>query len=322
MRGLTTIGGGINFRGASVAGVVDAEGAFLSNAGDKTLSLHQAHVAGTVRLCGGFWSIGLVVLNRTVIEGRLRCDGAILQWRPAEPVPGDHLEPNVRGSAVEAISAVVRSGIGLGWRIRADAVDFTDARTTYLADDPATDWPRDMHLSGFTYERFAPLNMNEGHGEWDARVRGTWLSGLEPYDPRSWEQVARVLRVNGDRRGAEEILIAQRRTARHRRIGFEKQPWRVLFDVLQDTSVRYGHRPQRALVILLLLVAAVTLSLTPASAQKTMTATGAQGAVYTPQGQVDPPTSPSEPHLPCGAGRVRSSIRCSTPSTPSYRSST
>jgi hypothetical protein len=280
LRRLTALNGSLNFRGASIAGIVDAEEATLINPGRKTLSLHQTHVLGNVRLCAGFLSIGLVVINRAVVEGRLRCDRGTFQWTSAEAEPGERLEPNPRGSAIEAISAKIRSGIGLGWRIQAGAVDFTDAQTTYLADDPDTDWPARSYLSGFAYERFAPLQMNRGFGEWDGRIRARWLARLEPYDPRPWEQVARVLRANGDSRAAEEVLIAQRRRARrHRREGGES-PWRLLYDYLQDVTVRYGFRPQRALALLLVLIAAVAVSLTPTSSRHALVATDPTGTTY------------------------------------------
>lgn len=301
LRGISVFRGDLHFRHASIAGMLDANGAALWHPGGRTLNLHQARVGGNVRLCAGFDSTGVVVLSRAVIEGRLRFDGATLSWRADDT--GELYEPNRRGSALEAISTTVRAGIGLGWRVRCGAVDFTDARTTYLADDPAHDWPRVAHLSGFTYERFAAGESQPGHGEWDARVRSRWLARLEPFDPQAWEQVGRVLHANGDHRGAEEVYLAQRRERRRRKIGFARRPWRLLFDAAQDHAVRYGLRPQRALVALLLLVGAVALSLLPATTQATMRATDENAVVYAPSGPL--PAQADVLAGRCGGGRVR-----------------
>ncbi len=70
MEGLRTDGGRVNFRGATL-GSLAADGARLHNPGGYSVSLNQARVKGSVRLVDGFTSTGLVVLNRSVIEGRL-----------------------------------------------------------------------------------------------------------------------------------------------------------------------------------------------------------------------------------------------------------
>jgi hypothetical protein len=298
MNEFTATGGSVNFRGASIGGVVDAEAASLSNAGDKTLSLHQADVAGNVRLCRGFTSTGLVVLNRAVIQGRLRCDGATLAWKEAPP-NASASESNSRGSAFEAISTVVRSGIGLGWTITAGAVDLTDAQTSYLADNAAADWPDDSYLAGFVYERFGPLDMRSEQGIWDAGTRSRWLARIQPDEPHAWEQLARVLRANGDRVGAEDVLIAQRRCARKQGATFRRRPLRRLVDAVQEWFVGYGHRPQRSLGILIVLIAAVALTLYIPAARASMRATDA-AIVVSPDSTVV-----HARQGPCDAGRIR-----------------
>ena len=82
--GLQTDGGRINFRGATLAGVV-ADGAQLDNPGDYSISLKQATVKGSVRLIDGFTSTGLVVLSRSTIEGTLQFSGG--SFTCPQPVP-------------------------------------------------------------------------------------------------------------------------------------------------------------------------------------------------------------------------------------------
>ena len=287
--GLQATGGRLDLRSATIGGVVFAEGATLTNPGHRTLNLHHARVAGTVRLRGGLTSVGRIVLNRAVIDGRLRCDGATLELGP--DANADAGKPP--DSVFEAISTTVRSGISLGWNLPTGAVDFTDARTSYLADDPSRNWPEYANLGGFVYERFAPLASNFGNGVSDAESRIAWLRRLKPYDPLPWEQVARVLRTQGDVRGAEKVLIVQRRRARREGAKW----WRRPFGVLADICVGYGYRPERAPALLVLLVVGVYVMLLTPWARASMTAVS-PAFVASLDG-------PSQPTAACGAGRVR-----------------
>ncbi|WP_433220297.1 hypothetical protein ACQP00_17580 [Dactylosporangium sp. CS-047395] len=273
LRGLTAQEGSINLRGARLGGVVEAEGATLDNPGGRTLSLHQARVAGNVRLCAGFRSNGLVMLTRAVVEGRLRCDDAVFAWdRPPAAF-------NSRAAAVEAISATFRNGMSLGWTITAGSVVVTDAQTSFLADRPDSDWPGETFMSGFEYARYkAPDNTGEP-AVWDARTRIRWLSRLGPFDPGSWERAARVLRDNGDRIGAEQILIARGRHARRHGIGFAGRPLRRFADLALDILTGYGQRPWRALIVLAALIAVVTLALALPAGRAQMRPTGSAQSV-------------------------------------------
>jgi hypothetical protein len=264
--GMSATGGRLDFRSATIGGVVNAEGATLTNPGGRTLSLHHARIAGNVHLHNGFTSIGLVLINRAEIDGRLRCDGAVLEWRPGPDDDPD--DPTSGQTAFEAISATVRSGIGLSWTIRSGAVKFTDARTSFLADNPTTDWPEQTTLTGFTYERFGSIDQQAGIGVYDATARIAWLRQLKPFDPLPWERAAHVLRSHGDVSGAERLLIAQRRHARATLRG----RWRRLTDTALDIGVGYGYRPQRALLLLAVLVLGVSGLLLLPAARNTMTA--------------------------------------------------
>ena len=115
--GLRTEGGRVNFSGATLGSLV-ADGAQLHNPGGHSVNLNQAKVQGSVRLVDGFTSTGLVVLNRSTIEGRLQLTGGSFGCPAAAP-------GNEHGHAIEAISATVRGGIDLGWQAVAPSVDFT-----------------------------------------------------------------------------------------------------------------------------------------------------------------------------------------------------
>ena len=142
---MRTNGGGVNFRAATL-GSLNAGGAHLHSPGGYALRLSQAVVKGPVRLVDGFTSTGLVALNRATIDGRLQFTGG--SFTCLAPAPR-----NEHGHAIEAISATVRSGMDLGWSHVSPSVDFTDATTSSLADDPAM-WPERYTIAGLTYERF------------------------------------------------------------------------------------------------------------------------------------------------------------------------
>ncbi|MFD0523683.1 hypothetical protein [Paractinoplanes durhamensis] len=71
--------------------------------------------------------------------------------------------------------------------------------------------------------------------------------------------------------------------------------------MLQDVTVRYGFRPQRALYLLLALLAAVTVALSLPVVQEQMRATDQNAQVFSPAGAVG---SVRSDH-PCGDGKVR-----------------
>jgi hypothetical protein len=304
LAGLRTAGGRVNFRGATL-GSVAADGAQLDNPGGYTLSLNQATVKGSVRLANGFDSAGLLVLNRATIEGRLQCTGG--SFRCPEPTA-----LNGHGHAIEAISATVRGGIDLGWTAVWPSVDFTDATTTFLADDPGA-WPPRFVISGLTYERF---ERPQGAGQervWDQAARCAWLGGQSPFDSGPYEQAARVFRQHGYTSEAEEILMAQRRGARE--VGRSgRARLRRALDAVYGVTVGYGYRPWRVLWALTALLVLVAVSLAIPASQATLRATDGNGDVYTTRGLLrtsagpvpaGPVTSRSARVDSCGDGDVR-----------------
>lgn len=301
LQNLRATGGDLEFRAAALGSFVDATGAKLHNPGGYTLNLVQANVKGSVRLVDGFESTGEVVLNRAAIEGRLICtDGTFHYAGPQRP--GE--EPD----AIEAISATIRSGMDLGWKSISPRVDFTNTRTSFLADDPGT-WPPRYVIVGFTYDRFEQPQ-GATRWPWDHAARAAWLSRQAIYDAGPYEQAARVFREHGYTAGAEAILIAQRRHAR-RAITGPGAPLRRALDIGYSTTVGYGYRPRRVLWLLAVLLALVIVSLEIPTAQATMRATTAAGQVYSPHGPVPGAApgraagAPAASSDACGGGQVR-----------------
>jgi hypothetical protein len=300
---LSAVGGRLRFTSATLGSVI-AYGAQLVNPDDFTLSLHQATVKGSVVLADRFRSEGLIDLSRSTIGGRLECDGGTFTC----PGPARR---NRYGHAIEAISATIRGGIHMASASISAGVDFTNATTTFLVDDP-DNWAPRFIISGFTYDRFDQPRGATAGPAWDHAARCAWLSRQAAYDAGPYEQAARVFRQHGYTSGAKAILIAQRRHARQTINGRWALPRRAL-DAAFNITVSYGYRPGRVLWLLAVLIALVTGSLLLPGAQADMRATSS-GAVYTPQGPIRTASAASGSGLTgasappvadaCGGGRI------------------
>jgi hypothetical protein len=289
---VTAEGGVLRFRAAVLSDGINVHAARLHNPAAYSLDLTNATVRGIVGLTD-CESSGKVVLNRTTVDGRLLCEGGVFDC----PSPTKF---NRRGHAIEAISANI-GGMDLGWRQVAPSVDFTDTRTSFLADDPAR-WPARFTLAGFSYERLEQPQGLPPKPTWDHAARCAWLGRQVPYNAGPYEQAARVFRQHGYGDGARAILIAQRRHARTAATGRGSLGGRAL-DAAYGLTVAYGYRPARVLWLILALLVAVTVSLQVPSARAAMRAATASGAVYTTAGPLD--RLPGARTAPCGDGEVR-----------------
>jgi hypothetical protein len=244
-------------------------------------------------------STGLVALNRITIEGRLHFTGG--SFFGPDPAPG-----NEHGHAIEAISATVRGGIDLGWKTVTPSVDFTNAATTSLADDPAT-WPQRLTIAGLTYDRLTNPQDAPPRQVWDQAARCAWLARQAEFDSGPYEQAARVFRQHGYAREAEQILIAQRDQAR--RISRSGASWpRRAIDAIY-AIIGYGYRPSRVLWLLAALLVLVTASLEVPASQATLRAANGNGDVYATTGLLATSASPPAPG-PAARGSSPSADTC------------
>jgi hypothetical protein len=299
LMGLRGSGGNLRFSNA-VLGSVVAVGAEVENPAGVTLSLHQATVRGSVVLARGFRSVGLVLLSRATMTGRLECDRGSFDC----PGPNDR---NQQGHAIEAISLHAGGGMDLGWTRAEPSVDFTNAGTTFLADNPAR-WPSKILISGFTYDRFEQSRSGGSGRTWDHVARSDWLARQAVHDAGPYEQAARVFREHGYTTAAETILISQRAQARELITGPAAGLRRAL-DGLFGASVAYGYRPARVLWLLVVLLGLVIASLEAPATQATLRSTTDSGIVYTTRGPLAGDSASESAALPgrdaCGGGQVR-----------------
>jgi hypothetical protein len=291
---LTATGGQLKFWRATLESGLDATGASLTNEGGPTLRLHQATVKGSVRMVNGFSSVGYVMLNRSVIEGRLDCNhGTFHCGQSSQMNPGTH--------AIQAIATTARGGMAFGWHAVTPSIDLTDATTTVLEDDPKK-WPAEFYISGFSYQRFDAPGVGTTSGIWDWRPRRAWLKKQVVYDAGPYEQAARVFRQHGYAYPAEQILIAQRADAR-RAPGSRRTVVGRTLDAAYGWVLGYGYRPGRVLWLLAMLLTLVSATLYLPAAQATMRASDERGDVYGTTGLLTP--DPAVAGDVCGDGHVR-----------------
>ncbi len=293
--GLRATGGRLNFRSATVGNITADAGARLDNPDGHSISLSQAVVKGSVVLSSDLVSVGRVVLTRCRIEGRLRLSGGSFTCPPSA-------DPADSGTAIEAISAVVGGGMDLGWKTVSPSVDFTDATTTFLADDPAH-WPERYAISGLTYERFQAPQDSALDQIWDQRARCAWLNRQAVFDSGPYEQAARVFREHGYSAESEQILIAQREQARSVGQSGANLPLRLLDRAY--ATVGYGYRPWRVLWLIAALLVLVTASLVLPAGQATMRASNGDGTVYATTGVISGTAGPARAGTSCGGGEIR-----------------
>ena len=133
-------------------------------------------------------------------------------------------------------------------------LDVKDATVGPLHDDRQS-WPQkgNLLLDGFSYSRFA-----EGSPK-DAQSRKEWLSNARlpsvvntaDFDAQPYQQVANVLRDNGDEAGAKQVQIALEDARRQQQdLGFIAH----LCDFVYSHIMVYGYEPSRGLVFAGLLV--------------------------------------------------------------------
>ena len=291
---MTAVGGRISFRSATL-GPVLAANARIDNPAGESLMLSQATVRGSLNLVDGFTSAGTVALNLTRVEGRLLLrDGTFTSPQPDGGRP-----------AIEAISASAAGGMDLGWREATPSVDFTNATTTFLADDPAT-WPERFGISGLTYDRFELPQGSAPRPVWDQAARRAWLGRQASFDSGTYEQAARVFRQHGYVTEAEQILIAQRRRARE--VSRSAADWPRRAGSALFALVGYGFRPLRVLWLLAALLILVAVSLATPAGHASLRASNGNGQVYSTGGLVSPAGArPGAPEATdsCGDGQVR-----------------
>jgi len=214
--------GEVTMIGADVGGVLNCGGGMFSNPGKYAFSADGARIKRSVVMRDGCTTKGGIRLVGVDVGGVLEITDAKFS----------------EGSSIDAERAHVNGG--LFWRGMPETpvvLDLNHASVGPIADDGELSWPKqgNLNLDGFVYSRF-------GDGPKDATSRLEWLGRQQAgqFTPQPFQQLAKVLREDGDNFGAARVLFAmedQRR--KYGKLGLLTWLWLCFLRVLTG----YGYRP-------------------------------------------------------------------------------
>ena len=225
--------GEVRLLGARIGGALDCSGVTLVNpskgqsAGTGiALNADSADVAGSVFLNRGFHAEGEVRLLGARIGGQLNCFGA-----------------SIHGTLIAETTRVAGLLFWIGIVGPEEAqMNLTNASAGGLVDDPES-WPPPgmLLLDGFVYERIVS-------GPRDAVTRLGWLVRQQSFAPQPYRQLAKVLKDEGDDKGARFVLFERERLRRRREDG---TPLARAWSLILRWTIGFGYYPGRALAWLL-----------------------------------------------------------------------
>ena len=222
--------GEVRLLGAQIGGDLGCRRGTFKNPGKDALSADRTDVKGSVFLSDGFCAEGEVRLLGAQIGSNLDCSG------------GQFSRVRVQRAAIAG---------ALFWRgieaAETATLDLANASAGSLVDDEKS-WPGkgNLLLDGFVYGHIS------GKSPRDAKTRLRWLERQDPFRPKPYRQLAKVLREAGDDRGARRVLFEMecRRRQEEDRSWYER-----LWGWLLKWTIGYGFYPWRALGWLVLLTA-------------------------------------------------------------------
>jgi hypothetical protein len=242
--GVTTVGE-VSLRGARIGGDFTMRGSVLRNPGGTALNApritvdHQLVLAPGTELDLQTGEPVPAVVRKPRLEGRLCLDGGTfgtLLMLSELLLRSDGMLSLQRIQTPEFVftpEPELRDG---DWPCR---VNVSNAQVGRLRDLP-TSWPGigALIMGGFRYETLAPV------GSFSLSERIKWvLAGSPEFTPEPYDQLAAVLRAEGQDGEADHVMLAKLRMRRANAPASLKA-----WEYLQDWTFGYGYRPQRALV--------------------------------------------------------------------------
>jgi hypothetical protein len=229
-----TADGAVGLLYAQIGGTLDCTASTFKNPGKEALSAHGANVRGDVSLSAGFSAEGEVRLHGAQIDGDLNCIGGTFKNPGKHALTADGA--NVKGcvflrdgfsaegevrlpgtkiggeldcsggmfSEINAESA--RIVASLQWRgvkaAKTATLNLTNASAGSLVDEKDS-WPsrRNLFIDGFAYGYIS------GDSPRDAKTRLEWLDLQDPFVPKPYRQLAKVLREEGRDSDASKVLF-------------------------------------------------------------------------------------------------------------------
>ena len=221
--------GMVRFQAARVGHDFICSGGTFNHPNQQALIADRINVRDNALLDKGFLSFGEVSFGGADISGQLVFTNATI------------INPDQLAIVLQNVTADSLWIRGPNLKI-VGAIDLRSARVRILADEPNVlsdnDDFRGLDLDGFVYDDISPdvtSNVN---------TRLQWLAlQTQGYHPQPFDQLAGVLRRNGQDHEAREVLIAKRRARRPTLPGAPNRGW----DRFLDFSVLYGWQPWRPL---------------------------------------------------------------------------
>jgi hypothetical protein len=234
------VGQGVRLTGARVGGLVTVAGARLSAAPDSGIALNvSAMTVGGSILAHRLHATGETHFVGARVGGTIALVGVTLQC------PDGYALLMIEAQALLLTLRPTAGSTG--------TISLRDAHVGRLIDDPVG-WPAGCRaeLDGLTYERLS--RRTEDVGAWTARQRLDWMARYTPgFAPGPYDQLAAALTRDGREQEARQVLLVRERL-RHRAMGRLGALW----GAVQDAGIGFGYRPLRALLWLLVVVAAGT----------------------------------------------------------------
>lgn len=110
-----------------------------------------------------------------------------------------------------------------------------------VLQDSQNSWPKNLELNGFIYERLGRFIKNDGSDikpERDITWLKKWMWKQEKYSPQPYEHLAKILRQDGRKKEAREILYTSK-SREHRKT---TSVWYWLWLTTIWTFIGYGYR--------------------------------------------------------------------------------
>lgn len=237
----------VDLRGARIGGQLNCMGGRFQARGGYCLWLERIEIGSSVILrdleAMPFTAWGTVLLFGAHIQGGLLCRGGNYGPPFGDPTAGEilRLEAARVGGIFEWSPNSVVGGGDCSINLRHAQAAVLHVRDAAIANN---DQRRRFALAGLTYSALGQdLASNPQRlANWIELADGGGCL------PQPYEQMARVLRAEGNRDAADEIAIAKHVHWRNDYKGRWAPLRRFLEWVFLDVPVRYGHKPLHALV--------------------------------------------------------------------------
>jgi hypothetical protein len=251
--------GRVRLIGCRIGGNLDCGGGMFLGQEGEALLVDGAHIEGSVLLNQGFCAQGQVRFLGAQIAGNLSCDLAQFIHPGKDALTADRLK--IDGNVFLNGGMHVDGRVGFPsalihgffvWHGISKPQDATlDLRSAKIGTlwVGRESWPQpgNLHLHGLTYDL-----LDDRH-TLDA---ATWISFLrlqphQPFRPQPYEQLAAVLRKDGQDSDAKEVQYAKEvDRGRSGKLAWSQIPWYRIFGPL----IGYGYKPWRALWLSVLVV--------------------------------------------------------------------